>query len=76
MMSVSNVDTVQLMYFEMTANKRPVNFTGRLFECGKRAGAIKTHLSGKNSSSPCLVEAIIRVLKLRLFAPNIGRQAA
>ena len=31
MVSVSRVDTVQIMYFEMTANKRPVNFTGRLF---------------------------------------------
>ena len=75
-MSVSSVDTVQLMYFEMTANKRPVNFTGRLFECGKRAGAIKTHLSGKNGGSPCLEQTIIRVLQLRLFAPNDGRQAA
>ena len=75
-MSVSSVDTVQLMYFEMTANKRPVNFTGRLFECGKRAGAIKTHLSGKNGGSPCLEQTIIRVLQLRLFAPNAGRQAA
>ena len=73
---MSSVDTVQLMYFEMTANKRPVNFTGRLFECGKRAGAIKTHLSGKNGGSPCLVQTIIRVLQLRLFAPNDGRQAA
>ena len=73
---MSSVDTVQLMYFEMTANKRPVNFTGRLFECGKRAGAIKTHLSGKNGGSPCLEQTIIRVLQLRLFAPNIGRQAA
>ena len=75
-MSVSSVDTVQLMYFEMTANKRPVNFTGRLFECGKRVGAIKTHLSGKIGGSPCLEQTIIRVLQLRLFAPNIGRQAA
>ena len=75
-MSVSSVDTVQLMYFEMTANKRPVKFTGRLFECGKRAGAIKTHLSGKNGGSPCLEQTIIRVLQLRLFAPNDGRQAA
>ena len=73
---MSSVDTVQLMYFEMTANKRPVNFTGRLFECGKRAGAIKTHLSGKNGGSPCLEQTIIRVLQLRLFAPNDGRQAA
>ena len=31
MVSVSSINTVQIMYFEMTANKRPVNFTGRLF---------------------------------------------
>ena len=59
MVSVSRVDTVQIMYFEMIANKRPVNFTGRLFECGKRVGAIKTHLSVKNGGPPCLKAAIL-----------------
>ena len=58
MVSVSRVDTVQIMYFEMTANKRPVKFTGRLFACS-RDRRYKTHLSVKNGGLPCLKTAIL-----------------